>query len=185
MVDYIVWINIYTTGKNVETDNILQISSIVTDNNFHSLGEPFTQTVYYSPFETARLKMMCDPVRRRIYDEMGLWDTLSFGVELNTVSYNLLKYVKSFVPVAGGARLAGRDIIETQGFLKKNMPTVLNYLNPSVYDLSSVSTFFNNFAKTVAPFSFVVDDDYDVNVLRDVDEGRYYAGFLNKGFPPF
>lgn len=185
MIERIVWINVDTTGDDVETDKILQVSSIVTDSAFHRLGSPFKQAVYYNVFEVAKLKMKCDPILRWSYDEIGLWDVLPFGTELNTVSYNLLKYVKSFVSVPGSARLAGRDIVETQGFLKKNIPTVLNYLNPSVYDLNSVSTFFNSFVKTVVPFDYVADGDYDVSVLRDVDAGRYYADFLENGYPPF
>lgn len=186
MVERIVWINVDTTGDDVETDKILQISSIVTDSAFQHLGEPFKQAVYYNIFEVAKLKIKCDPIRRWNYDEIDLWDILPFGAELDTVSYNLLKYVKSFVPVAGCAKLASWDAVETRSFLKKNIPTVLNYLNHSIYDLSSVSTFFNSFVKTVVPFDFVADNSvYDVSVLRDVDEGRYYADFLENGYPPF
>jgi oligoribonuclease len=130
----LVWIDCEMTGLSLEHDALVEVAALVTDSDLEVLGEGID--VVIKPPEAA-LEQMVDIVRG-MHTTSGLLVSLESGVTLEDAEAQVLDYVRTHVPVARKAPLAGNTVYVDRGFLARDMPALDAHLHYRLVDVSSI-----------------------------------------------
>jgi oligoribonuclease len=174
--DRLVWIDCEMTGLDLERDALIEVAVLVTDAELNVLGDGI-DVVIAPPAEEleALLAGMADVVRE-MHTSSGLLAELAGGVPMAEAEARVLQYVRTHVPDAGKAQLAGNTVGTDRGFLARDMPTLEGHLHYRIVDVSSIKelarrwyprAYFNAPKKT--------GNHRALGDIRDsIDELRYY-----------
>jgi oligoribonuclease len=132
--DRLVWIDCEMTGLDTKADALIEVAALVTDFDLNVLGDG-VDVVIEPP--AAALEQMSDVVRS-MHTSSGLLSELGDGVDLATAETIVLDYVRSFVPEAGKAPLAGNSVGTDRLFLTRDMPMLEAHLHYRIIDVSSI-----------------------------------------------
>jgi oligoribonuclease len=141
------------TGLNLANDALVEIAVIVTDAELNPLGEG-VEAVIKPP--AAAIDQMSDYVRE-MHAHSGLLTRLDGGVSLAEAEEAVMTYIRSFVPEARKAPLAGNSVGMDRLFISRDMPELDAHLHYRVVDVSSIKelarrwypkTYFSAPAKT-------------------------------------
>ena len=134
MTDRLVWIDCERTGLDLVNDALVEVAALVTDSELTVLGDG-VDVVIHSP--AAALAQMPQVVRD-MHAASGLLDALPGGIPLADAERLVLDYVRTWVPEAGKAPLAGNSVATDRGFLARDMPDLERYLHYRIVDVSSI-----------------------------------------------
>ncbi|WP_103061599.1 oligoribonuclease [Actinomyces qiguomingii] len=174
--DPLVWIDCEMTGLNLQADALIEVAVIVTDYELKPLGKGID--VLIKP-PAAALEQMGDYVRE-MHTGSGLLEELKDGLTLQEAGRTVLDYVKSLVPEAGTAQLAGNSVGTDKAFLVRDMPELIDYLHYRIVDVSSLK----ELAKRWFPRTFFHAPEKRgghralADILESIDELRYYREVL-------
>jgi oligoribonuclease len=132
--DLLVWIDCEMTGLDTSADALIEVAALVTDSELNVVG-PGVDVVIKPP--AAALEQMSDVVRA-MHTSSGLLDQLDAGVDLATAEDAVLDYVRTHVPTARKAPLAGNSVGTDRLFLTRDMPTLEAHLHYRIIDVSSI-----------------------------------------------
>jgi oligoribonuclease len=132
--DRLVWIDCEMTGLSLEHDALVEVAALVTDSDLDVLGEGI-EVVIKPPAES--LEQMVDIVRG-MHTTSGLLTALESGLTLEDAEAQVLAYVRTHVPVARKAPLAGNTVYVDRGFLARDMPALDEHLHYRLVDVSSI-----------------------------------------------
>ena len=132
--DRLVWIDLEMTGLSPETDEIVEIACIVTTSDLAELDAGISLVV--RPHDGPLAAM--DDVVVRMHTESGLLDEIPEGIGLADAEAQVLAYVRSHVPDARKAPLAGSSVYVDRGFLARYMPDLDQYMHYRLVDVSSI-----------------------------------------------
>nr|WP_229657985.1 oligoribonuclease [Actinomyces gaoshouyii] len=164
------------TGLDLGADALIEVAVIVTDYELVPLGEGID--VLIKP-PTAALERMGDYVRS-MHSSSGLLDELDGGLSLAEAQRVALDHVRSLVPTARTAQLAGNSVGTDKAFLARDMPELIDYLHYRVVDVSSIK----ELAKRWFPRTFFQAPQKQgghralADILESIDELRYYRAVL-------
>ena len=174
--DPLVWIDCEMTGLDVSADALIEVAVVVTDYELKPLGEGID--VLIKP-PAAALDQMNDFVRK-MHTTSGLLDELEEGLTMEEAQRQILDYVKSLVPEARTAQLAGNSVGTDKSFLARDMPELIDYLHYRIVDVSSIK----ELAKRWYPRAYFQSPEKHgghralADILESIDELRYYRGVL-------
>ena len=132
--DNLIWIDLEMTGLEPQTDQIIEIATIVTDSQLNILARG-PEIAIHQP--------------QPVLDAMDEWNTRQHGQSglVNRVqesSYSLasaeqetLEFLKLWVP-AGASPICGNSICQDRRFLARLMPTLEDYFHYRNLDVSSL-----------------------------------------------
>lgn len=178
MVARLVWIDMEMSGLDVVNDVILEIATIVTDENLNVVAETPNMVIHHSA-ET--LERMNDWSREH-HTESGLVDEV-LGSEISLVEAEAvtLDMVSRHVE-EHKAPLCGNTIWQDRRFLMKYMPTLEAYFHYRIIDVSSIKELARmwrpdvlNAAKEKAKNHRALDD-----IRESIDELAYYQSSFFK-----
>jgi len=132
--DRIVWIDCEMTGLDLGSDALIEVAALVTDSELTVLGDG-VDVVIRPPDEA--IAQMRDVVRT-MHTTSGLLSELADGITLAEAEKVVLDYIKTWVPDARRAPLAGNSVSTDRGFLARDMPALENHLHYRIVDVSSV-----------------------------------------------
>lgn len=132
--DRLVWIDCEMTGLDVSVDQLVEVAVIITDFDLTILDPGFN--VVINPDQSA-LDNMNDFVRE-MHQTSGLLEAIPDGVTLADAQDAVLNYIRSFVPTAQQAPLAGNTIGTDRAFISRYMPLVDSHLHYRNVDVSSI-----------------------------------------------
>lgn len=132
--DRLVWIDLEMTGLDLSHDEICEIACIVTDGDLHELDEGISLVVKPSDASLATM----DDVVVKMHADSGLIDEIPGGTSVGDAEAQVLAYVRSHVPEARKAPLAGSSVYVDRGFLARYMPDLDSHLHYRLVDVSSV-----------------------------------------------
>ena len=128
-------IDYHYAGLDIENDHILQIACILSDGNLESLieGEEF---VIYQPEEIiASMNEWCI----ENHAKSGLTQAVRKStVTLAEAEQRTLEFIQRHIPEPGAAQIAGNSVHVDINFLKKYMPSIVEYAHYRIVDVSSV-----------------------------------------------
>ena len=135
MVDHLVWVDCEMTGLDLGKDALIEIAALVTDADLNVLGDGVDVVIHAGD---QVLDGMPDVVH-----EMHAKSGLTEEVRRSTVSIadaeqQVLDYVRTHVPDARTAPLAGNSIATDRGFIARDMPALDGYLHYRMVDVSSI-----------------------------------------------
>ncbi|GAB3178137.1 oligoribonuclease [Nesterenkonia halophila] len=129
-----VWIDCEMTGLDPDSDVLLEVAALVTDTELNILGDGVD--VVIRPDDGA-LEAMGDFVRR-MHRSSGLLDELDSGMTVEEAQRRVLDYVRTWVPEAGVAPLAGNSVHADKAFLRLAMPELVDHLHYRIIDVSTI-----------------------------------------------
>ncbi len=166
------WIDCEMTGLSLETDALIEVAALVTDDELNVLGEGVDVVV--RPSEAA-LAQMGDFVRT-MHTNSKLLDELPSGLTMEQAQEQVLAYVKEWVPEPGKAPLGGNSVGTDRTFLVRDMPELVAHLHYRVIDVSTIK----ELARRWYPRAYFqappkTGNHRALGDIRDsIDELRYY-----------
>lgn len=134
MQSKLVWIDLEMTGLNPEKENILEIATVVTDNNLNIIAEG-PHFVVNQPEDL--LKNM-DDWNKTHHTKSGLLEKVrSSTVTLKYAEEETLLFLKKHCK-ALQAPLCGNSVSLDKEFLFRYMPHIYNFLHYRIIDVSTV-----------------------------------------------
>ncbi|MEJ7742330.1 MAG: oligoribonuclease [Nocardioidaceae bacterium] len=170
--DRLVWIDCEMTGLDTRADALIEVAALVTDFDLNILGEGI-DIVIQPPQEA--LEQMSEVVRA-MHVNSGLLDELDAGTDLATAERLVLDFVRSQVPDAGKAPLAGNSVGTDRLFLSRDMPMLDGHLHYRVIDVSSIK----ELARRWFPRAYYASPQKSGNhraladIRESIQELRYY-----------
>ena len=132
--DRIVWLDCEMTGLDLGSDALVEIACVVTDAELNELDSGVT--VVICPPDAPFTAM--PQVVRDMHTASGLITEIPNGITLPDAEQLVLDYVKSHVPEARKAQLAGSSVYVDRGFLARDMPALDAWLHYRLIDVSSI-----------------------------------------------
>jgi len=132
--DNLIWIDLEMTGLEPQTDQIIEIATIVTDSQLNILAQG-PEIAIHQP--------------QSVLDAMDEWNTRQHGQSglvkrVQESSYSAaraeretLEFLKLWVP-AGESPICGNSICQDRRFLARLMPTLESYFHYRNLDVSSL-----------------------------------------------
>ncbi len=131
----LVWMDLEMTGLDHTSDVIVEIATIITDDDLEIIAEG-PDLVIHQPDEA--LASM-DQVVVDMHTKSGLLDQIKASdVTLEDAGAATLEFIKQHVPVAATVPLCGNSIGTDRRFLANYLPDIENHLHYRSIDVSSV-----------------------------------------------
>jgi oligoribonuclease len=133
--DELVWIDCEMTGLDLAKDRLIEIAALVTDGDLNVLGEGIDVVIHA---DDAALDGMIDVVTQ-MHSRSGLIaEVRSSTIDVAQAEAMVLDYVRTHVPQAKTAPLAGNSIATDRGFIARDMPALDEFLHYRMIDVSSI-----------------------------------------------
>ncbi len=171
-MDNLVWIDCEMTGLDLAADALIEVAVLVTDGELNVLGDGVD--VIIKPTDEALAQM--GEFVTEMHQKSGLLDELAQGVTLEEAEAQVLAYVRSHVPEARKAPLAGNTIGTDRAFLARDMPTLEGHVHYRNVDVSSLK----ELAKRWYPRIYFTSPSKSGNhraladIRESIEELRYY-----------
>ncbi|MGB0969737.1 MAG: oligoribonuclease [Mycobacterium sp.] len=135
MRDELVWIDCEMTGLDLRSDLLIEIAVLVTDSELNILGDGLDVVIHAGD---DALTSMVDVVAQ-MHAKSGLVDEVRASTtDVATAESLVLDYVRTHIPQAKTAPLAGNSIATDRGFIARDMPKLDDYLHYRMIDVSSI-----------------------------------------------
>ena len=129
------WIDCEMTGLDLRSDRLIEIAALVTDADLNVLGEGIDVVIHT---DDEALDGMVEVVAR-MHRSSGLTEEVRAStIDIATAEELVMDYIRSHVPQAKTAPLAGNSIGTDRGFITRDMPTLDDYLHYRMIDVSSI-----------------------------------------------
>lgn len=131
----LVWIDLEMTGLDVANDRIVEIATLITDDELEIVAEG-PDLVVHQPEDV--LERM-DPVVVKMHTSSGLLERIRASTtSLDEAGTATLEFIKQHVPVARSVPLCGNSIGTDRRFLDAYLPDIENHLHYRSIDVSSI-----------------------------------------------
>ncbi len=131
----LVWMDLEMTGLDAMTDVIVEIATIVTDDELQIVAEGPDLVVHQDDEALARMI----PFVRDMHTRSGLVDEIRAStITLEAAGAATLEFIKQYVPVERTVPLCGNSIGMDRRFLTAYLPEIENWLHYRSVDVSSV-----------------------------------------------
>lgn len=135
MPGMLVWMDLEMTGLDHTSDVIVEIATLITDDDLSIVAEG-PDLVVHQPDEA--LEGM-DPFVVEMHTKSGLLEEIrSSTISLDDAGAATLEFIKSHIPEPGTVPLCGNSIGTDRRFLNSYLPAIENHLHYRSIDVSSV-----------------------------------------------
>ena len=129
------WIDLEMTGLDPARNVIVEIATIVTDDELNIVAEGPDLVIGATPEQLADM----EEVVRRMHTTSGLLTAIAKStVTIDEATGATLEFLKSHLPTAGAVPLCGNSIAMDRSFLRQYMPAVDDYFHYRTIDVSTV-----------------------------------------------
>lgn len=133
--DRIVWADCEMTGLDLDRHVLVEIAVIVTDAELTPLDEGIDIIIHATDEQLAEM----DAYVTNMHGSSGLTEEIKASTTtLVEAEQQILDYIKTYVPVARYAPLAGNSIATDRAFIARYMPRLNEYLHYRMIDVSSI-----------------------------------------------
>jgi oligoribonuclease len=131
----LVWLDLEMTGLDPASDVIVEIATIVTDDELDIVAEGPDIVVHQPPSALARM----EDVVREMHTASGLLAAIeASAVSLSEAGAQTLAFIKQHVPEARTVPLCGNSIGTDRRFLAAYLPNIERWLHYRSVDVSTV-----------------------------------------------
>jgi oligoribonuclease len=173
----LIWIDLEMTGLDPDTDSIIEIATLVTDQELNVLAEGPDLPIHH-PIE--RLEAM-DDWNRGTHRKSGLWDrVLASEVSLAQAEAQTVAFLSQWVP-AGKSPMCGNSICQDRRFLARRMPRLERYFHYRNLDVSTLKELARRWAPGILDgFSKAGTHTAMADARESVAELSHYRKFLGR-----
>ena len=130
----LVWIDLEMTGLNPDTDVILEIATIITDSQLNILAEGPTLVIHQSDVILETMDEWCKIQHKKT----GLTQaTHKSIITEQEAEKQTLSFIKEYCDPET-ALLSGSSVWQDRFFLRKYMPSIVNFLHYKMIDVSTI-----------------------------------------------
>jgi oligoribonuclease len=130
----LVWIDLEMTGLDPDTDAIIEIATLVTDQELNVLAEGPELAIRHP---LARLEAM-DDWNRNTHGKSGLWQrVLDSQVDAAEAEARTIEFLSQWLP-AGKSPMCGNSICQDRRFLARGMPKLEAWFHYRNLDVSTI-----------------------------------------------
>ncbi|WP_420100254.1 oligoribonuclease [Corynebacterium sp.] len=123
------------TGLDPDHHVLVEIAVVVTDADLTPLDDGIDIVIHASEDELAGM----DDFVTKMHADSGLTEQIRESpVSVADAEAQVVEYLKTYVPVAGAAPLAGNSIASDRKFIARYMPELDNFLHYRMIDVSSI-----------------------------------------------
>ena len=131
----LVWMDLEMTGLDHTSDVIVEIATIITDDQLEIVAEGPDLVVHATEEQLAAM----DPFVVDMHTRSGLLDQIKAStISLEEAGAKTLEFIKQHVPEERSVPLCGNSIGTDRRFLDAYLPDIENYLHYRSIDVSSV-----------------------------------------------
>jgi len=173
----LVWIDLEMTGLDPDTDSIIEIATLVTDQELNVLAEGPELAIRH-PLE--RLEAM-DDWNRSTHGKSGLWDRiLASTVDTAQAEQQTLDFLAQWVP-AGKSPICGNSICQDRRFLVRGMPRLERYFHYRNLDVSTLKELARRWNPSILNgFSKAGTHTALSDIRESLAELAYYRKFMGR-----
>jgi oligoribonuclease len=173
----LVWMDLEMTGLDHTRDQIVEIATIVTDDELRIIAEGPDLVVHADDEVLATM----DPVVVEMHTKSGLLPAIRTStVTIADAGTATLDFIRAHVPDPRTVPLCGNSIGTDRRFLDKYLPEIENYLHYRSVDVSSVKELVKRWYPDLtqamprkAGLHRALDD-----IRSSIEELRYYRGVV-------
>ncbi|MHB8189524.1 MAG: oligoribonuclease [Ferrimicrobium sp.] len=171
------WIDLEMTGLDPNRHVILEIATVITDDNLTIVAEAEPLVIH----ATEELLAAMDPVVVAMHNGNGLLnDVRRSTTTLEEASAVTLAFLKTHLPNPGQVPLCGNSIGTDRRFLDRYMPAVENWLHYRSVDVSSIKELGRRWYPTLVtktPHKATAHRALD-DIRESIQELQYYRDNL-------
>lgn len=148
----IVFLDLETTGLDVDNDQILEVGILVTDDDLVVRGGAQQVVRPIINVSLDEFVLTLDPIVQKMHAENGLWKEVeSDSMRRHEAETDLVAWLEKFREGVPGYPmkfvLAGNSVWFDLMFLRKNMPTLASMFDRRLIDVTSVNLLASRWAK--------------------------------------
>lgn len=173
----LIWLDMEMTGLDPEEDKILELATIVTNDNLDILAEGPVFAIYQSDDILNHMGEWCI----NQHGKSGLTDRVKHSkINLAQAETETIAFLQQYVP-AGKSPLCGNSICQDRRFLARYMPTLDRYFHYRHLDVSTLKILAQRWAPAIAS-NFIKESSHLAlqDVHDSINELRYYRNHLFK-----
>lgn len=176
--NHLFWLDLEMTGVDAQNDHILEIASLVTDEQLNIIAEGPSLAIHQPP---DHLNVMNDYVRN-LHTDSGLLNrvaesTVSVGfAEKQTIAF-FQRYC-----VAGVNVLCGNSVWVDRSFLKRYMPALDACFHYRIIDVSSFKEIIKRWYPNLPPFKKEKNHIALQDIYESINELQYYRTMVFKPY---
>ena len=131
----LVWMDLEMTGLEPETDVIVEIATLITDDDLNIIAEGPDLVIHQSDEVLARMNQIVVDM----HTKSGLLEAIkSSTITLEEAGAATLEFIRQHIPEARTIPLCGNSIGTDRRFLAKYLPEIENYLHYRSVDVSTI-----------------------------------------------
>ena len=160
------------TGLDPEKDCLVEVAVVITDSELQPVAEGLDVVIKPRPESLAGMNDFV----RQMHTESGLINEFERGLSLEDAQAKVLEYIKTYIPEARQAPLAGNTIGTDRMFINRYMPELDNHLHYRNIDVSSIKELSRRWYPRVY-FQLPKKDGGHralADILESIQELRYY-----------
>lgn len=173
----LIWIDLEMTGLDPDSDVILEIATVVTDDQLNEIIDGPVFAIHQSDETLAAM----DEWNTKHHGESGLVDRVkASSVTLEEAEAKTLEFLKQYVP-AGESPMCGNTIAQDRRFLYRFMPKLEEYFHYRYLDVSTIKILAQRWAPKVADALNKDSRHIALDDIKDsIDELKYYREHFMK-----
>lgn len=171
----LVWMDLEMTGLDHTTDTILEIATLVTDDDLAIVAEGPDLVVHQAPEALDRM----DDFVRDMHRRSGLLDNIAAStLSLEDAGTQTLAFIKEHVPQERTVPLCGNSIGTDRRFLARWLPEIEEYLHYRSIDVSTIKELARRWYPDLVRKAPTKQGDHRAmgDIIESLEELRYYRG---------
>jgi oligoribonuclease len=168
----LVWIDLEMTGLAPERDLILEIATVITDDQLNIIAYGPELVIHHS---AEAMSVMGDFVRT-LHTKSGLLTRVAAATTTVAEAQEAtLAFIKEHC-TQGTAMLAGNSVWQDRAFLYRYMPDIINYLHYRLIDVSTVKSLARAWYPTNQAKHFKKAETHRAmtDIIESIEELRHY-----------
>ncbi len=172
----LVWIDLEMTGLNPEHDTIIEIATVITNNNLDFVAEGPSLVIHCNESYLAAM----DEWNTRHHGKSGLIDkVVKSSISLEEAEEATLVFLEEFAH-RGISPLCGNSVWQDRHFLRRHMPRIDKFLNYRIIDVSSVKEAIRRWYPTNKHTTFAKVENHRAleDIMQSIEELKHYRAFF-------
>jgi oligoribonuclease len=167
----LIWIDLEMTGLEPDKDYIIEIATVVTDQDLKLLAEGPVLAVHQQPGVLAGM----DAWNQKHHGESGLIERVKKStIDNEEAERQTLEFVKKWVPKSQSP-MCGNSICQDRRFLYRFMPELEAYFHYRNLDVSTLKELAKRWAPDIYQgFNKISPHQALADILESIAELRYY-----------
>lgn len=146
---HMIWVDLEMTGLDPESDEIIEIASLITDGQLNIIAEG-PELIVHQPEE--RFAKM-DDWNQKQHTKSGLWEkVVASKISIEEAEAQTLAFLKQHLP-ARKIPLCGNSIHQDKRFINRYMKQIDAFLHYRMVDVSSIKELVNRWYPGLTGFT--------------------------------